>query len=256
MNTNASDARDAEIKALALRQWRDYAARTPGTYFGEGARALTLEEAYGVQFEVVRLRCEAGDAVAGYKVGCVGEGVVEQFGMSGPIHARVFQSELRAAGDHVAYGDFSNLAIEGEMAVRIGADGGIADAFPIVELHHFVFRSSPKTLVELIANNGIHGGVVLPPASVMKPLDAWSNAATLSVAVDGREIDRGALWSMPGGAYESVEWLRAGLARHGIALKEGDLVLTATPLGLHPVKPGSHVAVLVDGVEHLRCHVV
>jgi hypothetical protein len=72
--------------------------------------------------EVAHLRCAAGDTVAGYKVGCVGPGVVEQFGVSGPIHARLFRSEIRNSGETLQYSAYANLAIEGEMAVRIGTN--------------------------------------------------------------------------------------------------------------------------------------
>ena len=58
--------------------------------------------------------------------------------------------------------EFANLAIEGEMAARIGADGTISAVFPVIELHHFVFRGARKTLPELVANNGLNGGIVLP----------------------------------------------------------------------------------------------
>ena len=151
----------AELRELATRQWHDYRLRTPGTYFGEDHRALNLYQAYAVQVEVARLRCEAGDAVAGYKVGCIGPGVVEQFGMSGPIHASIFRSELKVSGDTLRHSAFANLAIEGEMAVRIGVDGKLAEAFPVIEMHHFVFRGAPKTLAELVANNGINAGAVI-----------------------------------------------------------------------------------------------
>ena len=53
------------IECLATRQWHDYQRRTPGTYFAETPDTLTLDEAYAVQMEVARLRCAAGDAVAG-----------------------------------------------------------------------------------------------------------------------------------------------------------------------------------------------
>lgn len=245
----------AELRELARRQWNDYVQRTPGTFFGYPSETLTLADAYSVQAEVSRLRCQAGDAVAGFKVGCVGDGVVEQFGMSGPIHARIFRSEIRRTGAALAYVAYANLAIEGEMAVRIGRDGEIASAFPVIELHHFVFRGETKTLVELVANNGINAGVVVPDESTALPLPAWEQAKTLAVMVNGEEIDRGSLWSMAGGAIETVAWLRRDLALHDLSLREGDLVLTGTPLGLHVVKAGDGVAVLVDGVEWVACKV-
>ena len=243
------------LRALAARQWSDYQECSPGTYFAERHAALSTDAAYAVQAEVARLRCDAGDAVAGYKVGCIGPGVVEQFGMSGPIHARLFRSELHASGATLRHGAYANLAIEGEMAVRIGSDGTIAGAFPVIELHHFVFRASPKSLVELIANNGINAGVVVPGDGTSMPLARWQGARTLAVAVNGRTIDSGGLWAMAGGAVEAVNWLRDGLGRDGIALTDGDLVLTGTPLGLHPVRSGDRVAVTIDGCERVACQI-
>ena len=40
-----------------------------------------------------------------------------------------------------------------EMASRVGTDGTIAAVFPVIELHHFVFRGLRKTLGELVAND-------------------------------------------------------------------------------------------------------
>jgi 2-keto-4-pentenoate hydratase len=244
------------LRALAARQWFDYRQCSPGTYFGEGRPALTVDSAYAVQAEVARLRCDAGDAVAGYKVGCIGPAVVEQFGVSGPIHARLFRSELHLSEATLPYRAYANLAIEGEMAVRIGSDGAIAAAFPVIELHHFIFRASPKSLAELIANNGINAGAVVPGDSTATPLAHWRAAGTLAVAVNGRTIDSGGLWAMAGGAVEAVNWLREDLGQHGIALADGDLVLTGTPLGLHPVHPGDRVTVMIDGLERVACRIV
>jgi 2-keto-4-pentenoate hydratase len=243
------------LKNLAARQWHDYQRRMPGTYFAETQASLTLDEAYAVQMGVARLRCEAGDAVVGYKVGCIGSGVVEQFGMSGPIHARLFRSEIKNSGETLQYNAFSNLAIEGEMAIRIGANGGIEAAFPIIELHHFVFRGPRKTLAELIANNGINAGVVISSRHTTMMLEDWTAARALSVVINGVTIDVGALWAMRGGAAEAVEWLRDDLGRFGATLKPGDLVLAGTPLGLIPLKPGDHVMVLVDDRKYVECRI-
>lgn len=244
-----------EHRALAARQWQDYRDGTPGTYFGENHSGLTIDDAYAVQSELADLRSEAGDDVAGFKVGCIGPAVVEQFGMSGPISARVFRSELRESGVELAYSDFSNLAIEGEMAVELGADGSIARAFPVIELHNFVFRGPKKTLVELVANNGINAGVVLPPAEARTPFDAWADARAMTVAIDGKALDTGALWGM-GSAEQAITWLRENLARHGGALSPGDLVLAGTPLGLYPVQAGQTVTVTVDDRDPVTCRIV
>jgi 2-keto-4-pentenoate hydratase len=251
----AAPAIPRSLQALARQQWRDYRRMVPGGAFADPGFSLTLDDAYTVQMEVARLRCATGDAVAGYKIGCIGPGVVMQFGMSGPIHARLFRSEIRSGGDTLRYDAYANLAIEGEMALRVGEGNRIFAAFPVIELHHFVFRAPKKTLAELVANNGINAGAVIPAHLETKPLDHWLNAKTLSVSVNGMVIDAGALWAMPGGPTEALDWLRNDLGRFGDGLKPGDLVLAGTPLGLHPIEPGDHVVVSVDGKECVDCYI-
>lgn len=244
------------LEDLARRQWADLRNTTPGTCFEDPAMRLGLDEAYAVQAAVARLRVEAGDAVAGYKVGCTGPGIREQFGMQGPIRACLFASELRQSGAVLDHSDFANLSIEGEMALRIGASGEIAAAFPIIELHNFVFRGERKTLGELVANNGINAGVVLPENETQWPAaDPNPAGAVLRVVVNGDVIDSGDLWPMEGGAQASLDWLSAHLSGHGMKLEQGDLVLAGTPLGLHPVKPGDRISVILDDIERVACTV-
>ena len=255
MQTKQPKLTPIAIASLAKRQWQDYQNGQPGRYFSEPEAFLGLDDAYAVQIGVADLRCSAGDGVAGYKVGCIGPGVVSQFGMSGPIHARIFRSELHQSGDTLKHSAYANLAIEGEMAVRIGTNGTAEAAFPIIELHHFVFRGGRKNLPELVANNGINAGAVLPDGVMSKTLDDWSASRELSIAINGATIDTGGLWAMAGGASEALEWLQEDLARFGGSIKPGDLILVGTPLALHPVKPGDHIVVSIDDRAHVECRI-
>ncbi len=92
------------------------------------------------------------ERVIGYKVGCTGPGTRAQFGLDGPIRGLLYDTELHASGSELSYRSFANLAIEGELAVRLGGDGRIAQVFPVIELHNYVFRGQPPTLQELVAN--------------------------------------------------------------------------------------------------------
>src|ERR1700739_2493506 len=113
--------------------------------------------------------------------------------MKGPIRGCLFESEIRRHGDTLNFGDFADLAIEGEMAVRIASNGTIAAAFPIIELHHFVFRRLRKTLPELVANNGLNGGVVLPHDGWLSSREFIGGEGTLSVRINGRLVASGEL---------------------------------------------------------------
>jgi 2-keto-4-pentenoate hydratase len=243
----------SEILALADRQWRDYCVREPGTCFADPGFVLDLARAYELQDAVATLRVAAGDRLVGYKVGCTGSGTVQQFGMEGPIRGCLFESEVRRHRCPVTGNEFANLAIEGEMAVRIGGDDTIAAVFPVIELHHFVFRSTRKTLPELVANNGFNGGFVVPDEDCLLSQDSIERPGELSVWINDRLAASGGLWPMRGGALASLGWLREHLAKTGRALLPGQIVLTGTPLGLYPVRAGDRIVVRVDDKVGVEC---
>lgn len=245
-----------DLAALAERQWQDYQASSPGTFFAEQQQALSLEQAYLVQAAVAKLRADSGDRIIGYKVGCTGPGTIRQFDMAGPIRGFLYGSEVHASGATLDSRRYANLAIEGEIALRIGDDGEPMAAFPVIELHHFVFRGARKTLVELVANNGLNAGVVLPAGEWPTADRLLTAASRLDVHINDRLVGTGGLWPLPGGAGASVAWLRDHLRAHNLALTAGDLVLAGTPLGLYPVAPGDHVRVGLDGQAAAECKII
>ena len=174
------------LAELADRQWRDYRRRQPGTCFADPQFDLSLAAAYELQDAVAKLRVASGDRLIGYKVGCSGPGTTQQFGTQGPIRGRLFESEVHRHGEALSFDDFAHLAIEGEMAVRIGPDGTITAAFPVIELHPFVFRGARKTLPELVANNGLNGGIVLPHDDWLSSTTYLEREGALSVQINGR----------------------------------------------------------------------
>lgn len=239
----------AFLSSLARRQLADYRAGTPGTFFADLERPrLDLADAYRVQAEVAALRAPE-ERVIGYKVGCTGPGTRAQFGLDGPVRGLLYDSELHPSGSELAHSDYANLAIEGELAVRLGGDGRIERVFPVIELHNYVFRGQPPTLQELVANNAIHAGVVIPPADRET---LWRDddplCGRLAVQINGACVDEGPMDGVPGGPGGSLRWLARHLADHDFSLRPGQLVLTGTPLGLLPVRPGDHVRVTA---EHL-----
>jgi 2-keto-4-pentenoate hydratase len=244
------------LQELADRQWRDYRARRPGTCFANPDFVLPLAGAYELQDTVTKLRISAGDRLIGYKVGCTGPGTVQQFGMQGPIQGCLFESEIRRYGDTLNLEDFASLAIEGEMAVRIAPDGTIAAAFPVIELHHFVFRGSRRTLSEIVANNGLNGGFVLPHDGWLASQEYMEKKGVLSVRINDRLVASGDLWPMSGGVGSSLEWVRQHLAATRRNLLPGHVVLTGTSLELYPVRGGDRVAVFVDNEIGSQCSVV
>jgi 2-keto-4-pentenoate hydratase len=135
---------------------------------------MTVDDAYSLQITVARFRVERGEAVAGFKVGCISPVMQAQLGLDRPVFGHVFATEIHGSGVVLDPDEFDGLAIEGEFAARIARDipdadwlkahpeEAISSAFAVLELHNYVFRHTPHDAQKLIGNNAIHAGVVVP----------------------------------------------------------------------------------------------
>jgi len=243
-----------DLRAFAVRQLADYDAHTPGKMFDGPHPVMSHAEAYALQLEVARLRAERGENVAGYKVGCVSEVIRRQLHMERALFGHVFASELHHSGATLDPLAFAKLAIEGEFAVRLARDipgvdwlrqhkhEAFTSILPVIELHNYVLRGADAAL-ELIANNGLHAGIVLPvePMTLNNPDQLLDEP--IWVLKNGQMLGRTTASAVPGGPFESVCQLVSHLALHGIRLKKGQIILTGSPLALYPVEPGDRIEV-------------
>ena len=241
---------ESMIAKIARGLLADYDAHRPGQIFGDPAFTLTLAEAFELQRQVAGLRAARGEAVAGYKIGCISAAVQRQLGLDRPAFGHVFSTELHPSGAVLAAGAFDSLAIEGEFAVRIGGNLEIASVFPVIELHNNVFRGPVPTSQELIANNALHAGVVLPPIEIPCPDPAQLTSASISVFRNGELLGSANADAIPGGPLASLAKVAEHVASTGGALESGQIVLTGSPLPLYPVRPGNHI--MVRGPESVE----
>lgn len=230
----------------------DYDAGTPNQLFAQPVD-FTTEQVYALQAEVARLREDRGEKVIGYKVGCTSETIREQLGVHEPIFGRIFDTGCFRSGVRLSHARYANLAVEGELALRLSKDlagsspteeeclGAIAAVFPVIELHHYVLHEARFPGPELIASNGMHAGFVLAEES---PRSGPSNRVhSLCVRINGVRVgaveESGAFAS----ASESLGWLAGRLARIGLGLREGQIILTGSPMPLFPVSVGTSIVV-------------
>ncbi|MDC0955321.1 hypothetical protein OAR83_02350 [Alphaproteobacteria bacterium] len=242
-----------QIEHLAHRQLLDYQSNNPGTCFSEPGFNITVADAYHLQDAVTRIRVEAGKSVIGYKVGCTGPGTKAQFGINGPIRGTLFEDEARQNNAVINPDEFCQLAIEAEMAVKVDEDGQIKAVFPVIELHNFIFRAEQKTLAELIANNGINAGIILPEMNWQNSTKYLYKNAQLTLFINDMDIGTTGLWPSDDGPEASVTWLKSNLEDCGIKLKRGSIVLAGTALGLYSVKSGDEVSVHIDRQPLVSC---
>jgi 2-keto-4-pentenoate hydratase len=256
-----------DLQQLAQRQLDDYDRHQPGTLFAGYSLPLTVDEAYQLQHAVIRLRQQRGEPIAGYKIGCISPVMQAQLRLESPVFGHVFESELKPTGATLHPEDYAGLAIEGEFAVRIATNipdatwlrhhphEAISAAFPVIELHNYIFRNTPHNAQELIANNAIHAGAVIP--SLEPPLTdpALLLDATIQVAQNGITVGTATGRALPDGPFGSLLRLAEHLAKFGQTLRRGQLVLTGSSLPLYRVSPGDRIEVTSETSEAVMARI-
>ena len=235
---------ETKLSSIANQMLIDFDARHPGTAFSDGLR-LELDDAWRLQAAVAHLREQRGEAVVGYKIGCVCEHNQRKNGLTHPVWGRLWSTEQHSDRAQLRKIDFANVAIEGEFAITLDQDidsgnaspDEVAEAvqyiYPVIELHNLVMRGDAPHGHELISNNGIHAGVVRGQG--VKVSEAWL-ATELALLFDGEAVDSWASVQWPGDILSAVKWLAEKLAESGQRLKKNDMILTGAfgppiPLG-------------------------
>src|SRR4051794_15487396 len=236
-----------DLEELARRMLADDDARAPGQCAGDLAE-LTTTRAYELQAEIARLREERGEKLIGYKIGCTSRAIQEQLGVRQPIYGRVFDTGCHRSGARLSCSRFVNLAVEGELAVRLAADlpypprsdeqcaAAVGSVFPVIELHDYVLRCDPPCAAELIARNGMHAGLVAgeEQSEAFRPMPAFQG---IRVRIN-EELAASTTnpWAM-GSPGAAIRWLAQGLGELGLPLLRGQVILTGSVMSLLPLGP-------------------
>ncbi len=252
------------VQELARKALADYDTVSSDRLLSE-PRNLTTSEAYALQAEIARLRERRGEKVIGYKVGCTSAAVQRQLGISDPIFARIFDTGCHPCGMAVSYQRYANLAVEGELAVRLGRDvpgsssgpeecrAAIASAFPVIELHNYTLQSPQPSHQELVACGGMHAGFVLAEEEAHVGLPDLDG---LGLWIDDQQVGNAAGADVTELAIRSVRWLAKRLFSEGLSLGKGAVVLTGSLLSLYPVAPGSRIEATMAPAGHSSAVIV
>ena len=244
-----------------MRQWAsdllaDYDTRQPGTMFAKGV-VLDVAQGYELQSAVAELRCDRGEPIVGYKVGCTSPKIRAQLGIDHCVTGRLFESEHHISGVEVSRHNFAKLAIEGELAVELShepceadfADTGIptcvARIFPVIELHHHVMRGDHASAGELIANNALHGGFIAGAGISTDDIDSQSSldSSTLRIFADNQLIDDYSGPRLVQTIRSSLKWLTTEVSERGDRFHAGQIILTGSIPSLIPITDDCRIRV-------------
>jgi 2-keto-4-pentenoate hydratase len=223
--------------------------RQPIAPLSEMAPGVTVEDAYEIQLINVRRRLQGGVQLRGHKIGLTAQAMRDLMGIDEPDYGHLFSDMFFLESTGVRADRFISPRIEIESAVILGrrlegpgitvadvvrAVDWVVPAFEIIDSR---IRDWRITLADTIADNGSSAGVVLGERRRrLRDVDLANTPAELYL--DGNLAKSGNTRDVLGNPLSAVAWLGNALARFGIALEAGQVVLPGACTAAVPVRPG------------------
>ena len=240
----------ATVADELMRCERERVDREP---FSDEWAAMDLESAYAIQDEVLRRRIEAGESLIGVKLGLTSRAKQQRMNVYAPLTGWLTDAMVVEAGVPVPQGDLIHPRAEPELVFVLGAplEGpGVTAATAMeavdrvyagVEIIDSRYRDFRFTLPDVVADNASSakfyvGGIGLSPGELDLAMEA------VLVEVDGQIVDSATGAAVQGHPAEALALAANDLARRGLRLEAGWIILTGGMTDAVFCPPGSTVA--------------
>ncbi|HHL21592.1 MAG TPA: 2-oxo-hepta-3-ene-1,7-dioic acid hydratase [Aliiroseovarius sp.] len=203
---------------------------------------MTLDNAYAVQAELVRLKMAEGRRQIGWKIGLTSRAMQTALGITTPDSGVLFDDMLFENGASIPPGRFIAPRIEAELAFvlktplsgRVTRDQVIAATEYVVpaleildtRIERISASGAPRKVQDTIADNAANAGLVLGDAR----LDPAGNLRWQGAIVvrDGVVEETGLGAGVLNDPVMGIVWLAERLAQQGAALEPGEIVLSGS----------------------------
>lgn len=230
-----------------------------GRHAAESLRkTLTLDDAYHVQVNLLRRWQSEGKKLAGWKIGLSGAAARTRMGLKEPFTGYLLDSGHFESGHRFAYDSLPRSIIESELCFTIGkrisgpgmtrdhvlqAIGAVAPAFEIA------YTASIMADMALgIADGG--GQLAFVTGSPLTPYPHNLDLGGIGVELckNGETVDRAVNRDVNDDPLQCIAWLANHLAKYGLALEEGERIITGSITKPSPIAKGDHFEATFAGI--------
>jgi len=211
---------------------------------------LTIDEAYAIQLQQVKARCQAGAMIKGYKVGLTSKAMQDQLGVDQPDFGHLMDDMFHLERTPIDAGDYLQPKVEPEIAFVMGKEltgpgVNVAEAMravdfvlPSLELIDSRVKDWKITIVDTIADNASSAGVILgSKPTPLRKVDLTSVACDM--IIDSQVVATGVGSAVLGSPITALVWLANTLGARGISFNPGDVILPGSVTASQPVRAGS-----------------
>jgi 2-oxo-3-hexenedioate decarboxylase len=228
--------------------------------------ALTEDEAYALQFQLIDHRVAQGDTVIGLKTGLTSQAKQKTMGVHQPIFGHLLASTVVPEGEPVHCGPLIHPRAEPELAFLLSDDleGPVtaaqalyatATVFPAVEIIDSRFANFRFGFGDVIADNTSAARVIFGSVSVL-PTELDLRLIGMVYSKNGVVESTAAGAAILGNPWEALAWLARRASQLGRPLRAGQMVLAGALADAVFVNPGDSVRVEFDNLGALGVHFV
>lgn len=232
---------------------------------------VTIDDAYAVQREWVRLKIGEGREPIGYKIGLTSRAMQRSFNISEPDYGVLLDDMLFAGGIDIPFERFIVPRIEVELAfiLKKNLRGPNCTIFDVLRATEYVVPAleiidariqqadpdakATRKVVDTISDNAGTGGIVLGGRPV-RPHDIdlrWVSAILYRNAVIEESGVAAAVLNHPA---NGPAWLANKLYRHGVELDAGQVILGGSFTTPVPVRSGGIFHADYGPLGSIACH--
>ena len=220
---------------------------------------ITIEDAYKIQQQLMKLRLNACERVIGKKIGVTSKAVMNMLGVYQPDFGYLTDGMVYNEGQAIPMSRLIQPKAEGEIAFVLkktlkgpgissadvlAATEGVMACFEIVDSR---IQDWKIKIQDTVADNASCGVFVLGDRLV-DPRDVDLQTCGMVLEKNGDIVATGAGAAALGAPANAVAWLANTLGRLGIALEAGEVVMSGSLAIMVPVAAGDNLRVTIGGI--------
>ena len=229
--------------------------------------SLTVEDAYQIQLETIKIKLAQGKKVIGKKVGLTSTAMQKMLGVNEPDYGHLLNDMVVENGAEVRIDSLISPKIEAEIGFILEEDLEgpnltyldvlMATRFvvPTLEIIDSRVADWKIKLVDTVADNGSSAKVVIgEKMSKLNGIDLRTNSMVLFK--NNEQMATGAGAAALGHPAHAIAWLGNKLHEFGMALKKDELILPGALSGAISVSSGDTIEAKFGALGSVSVHFV
>lgn len=224
---------------------------------------LDVIDAYEIQLINIRARADAGASIRGHKVGLSSRAMQEMMGVNEPDYGHLLDDMFVYESFEQPVDRYCMPRVEVEVGFVLGspltgpgctvADVLRATEFvvPSIEIIDSRIRDWKISLIDTIADNASSAGVVIG-GNRTRPDEIELRTIGAVLRRNGEIIATGSSGAVLGNPATAVAWLANKVARFGVKLEAGHVILPGSCTRAYDVKAGDHIRADFDVLGNVQ----